>query len=53
MADGRITEARLDESVTRILAVKMAYGLTNDPVDAPDLEALNTAISDFRMQLSS
>ena len=53
VADGRITEARLDESVTRILAVKMAYGLTNDPVDAPDLEALNTAISDFRMQLSS
>lgn len=53
VADGRITEARLDESVTRILAVKMAYGLTNDPVDAPDLEALNTAISDFRMQFSS
>ena len=35
---------RLDESVYRILSLKQAYGLTNDPVDQPDIEALNARI---------
>lgn len=41
---GRITMERLDESVYRILAVKEEYGLTNDPVEPPDVEALNEII---------
>ena len=41
---GRITMERLDESVYRILAVKEGYGLTNDPVEPPDVEALNEII---------
>ena len=43
-ASGRITAERLDESVYRILAVKEEYGLTNDPVEPPDVEALNEII---------
>ena len=42
---GRIPEERLDESVRRILALKGAYGLTNAPVEAPDIEALNDRIA--------
>ena len=41
---GRISMERLDESVYRILSLKQAYGLTNDPVDQPDIEALNARI---------
>ncbi|WP_300270656.1 beta-N-acetylhexosaminidase, partial [uncultured Flavonifractor sp.] len=41
---GRISMERLDESVYRILSLKQEYGLTNDPVDQPDIEALNARI---------
>lgn len=42
---GRITEDRLDQSVRRILTLKQDYGLTSDPVDLPDLDALNAKVS--------
>lgn len=41
---GRISMERLDESVYRILSLKQEYGLTNDPVDQPDIETLNAGI---------
>lgn len=41
---GRISMERLDASVYRILSLKQEYGLTNDPVDQPDIEALNARI---------
>ena len=41
---GRISMERLDESVYRILSLKQEYGLANDPVDQPDIEALNARI---------
>lgn len=42
--NGRISEARLDESVYRILALKLEYGVTNDPVPQPDAAELNQAV---------
>lgn len=42
---GRITEDRLDQSVRRILTLKQDYGLTSDPVDLPDLDALNARVA--------
>lgn len=42
---GRITTDRLDQSVRRILTLKQNYGLTNDPVDLPDLDALNARVA--------
>ena len=41
---GRITADRLDQSVRRILALKQDYGVTSDPVEATDLEALNALV---------
>ena len=41
---GRITEDRLDQSVRRILSLKGDFGLTSDPVDLPDLDALNAQV---------
>jgi len=41
---GRISMERLDESVYRILSLKQEYGLSNDPVPQPDVEALNAQI---------
>lgn len=41
---GRISQERLDESVYRILALKQAYGLTDNPMSPPDLQALNDQI---------
>ena len=41
---GRISVDRLDQSVRRILTLKQSYGLTNDPVDLPDLDALNAQV---------
>ena len=41
VSSGRIPEARLDESVRRILTLKAEYGLTNEPVSEPDPQALN------------
>lgn len=40
---GRISPERLDKSVYRILALKLEYGVTNDPVPQPDVAALNQA----------
>lgn len=44
VASGRISEARLDESVLRILRAKLSYGLNGDPVSLPDLDALNALV---------
>ena len=38
---GRISQARLDESVERILTLKARFGLENQSVPAPDVAALN------------
>ena len=40
-----IPEERLDESVYRVLSLKAVYGLSNAPVEAPDIEALNDRIA--------
>lgn len=45
VASGRLTEERIDQSVYRILSLKQAYGLTNDPIETPDLQALNQEIA--------
>ena len=45
VASGRLTEERIDQSVYRILSLKQAYGLTNDPIATPDLQALNQEIA--------
>lgn len=42
---GRISQARLDESVERILALKLAYGLSDEPMPVPDVDALNARIA--------
>ena len=41
---GRISMERLDESVYRILSLKLDWELTNDPVETPDVDALNEQI---------
>ncbi len=41
---GRVTEQRLDESLRRVLELKNTYALTDDPVEPPDVEALNEQI---------
>lgn len=45
---GRITPERLYESVYRILTLKADYGVTGDPVPAPDVDALNTLLAEAR-----
>lgn len=42
---GRISAQRLDESVSRILRLKLDCALNNDPVPQPDVEALNALLS--------
>ena len=41
---GRISQERLDESVYRLLSLKLDWELTNDPVEVPDVDALNEQI---------
>ena len=41
---GRISQARLDESVYRILRLKADFAMSNDPVPAPDVDALNARL---------
>ena len=41
---GRISMDRLDESVYRLLSLKAEWGLTNLPVEEPDIEALNARL---------
>ena len=43
-ASGRISQARLDESVRRILSLKLEYSVSGEPVSAPDLNALNALV---------
>ena len=43
-ASGRISQARLDESVRRILSLKLEYGVSGEPVSAPDVNALNALV---------
>ena len=45
VAAGRLTQERIDQSVYRILSLKQAYSLTNDPVEKPDIQALNQEIA--------
>ena len=42
---GRISMERLDESVYRVLSLKAVYGLSNAPVEVPDIKALNDRIA--------
>ena len=49
---GRISEARLDESVYRILSLKAEYGITSQPVSEPDVAALNETISAILPELA-
>lgn len=50
---GRITQARLDESVYRILKLKADFNLTNDPVEENvDVDGLNRQISALKEQLA-
>lgn len=52
VVNGRISVERLDESVYRILALKAEYGLTNAPVETPDVAALNADIAALTGQLA-
>lgn len=45
VSSGAISEARLDESVYRILALKDKYGISDEPVGYADISELNNAIS--------
>ena len=36
----------------RILSLKAEYGLTNDPVDTPDVDALNARIGALTEQIT-
>lgn len=49
---GKISEARIDESVYRILSLKQKYSLTDQRVPVPDLSQLNHDIKVWRHQLS-
>ena len=41
---GRLSQARLDQSVRRLLALKLDFGVNAEPVEPPDLEALNALV---------
>lgn len=45
VADGTLSEERIDESVRRILELKTKFNLEDKPVDPPDLTLLNERIS--------
>lgn len=45
VADGTLSEERIDESVRRILQLKNKFNLEDKPVDPPDLTLLNERIS--------
>ena len=49
---GRITPERLDESVRRILALKLDFGVSSEPAERPDTEALNEQIAALTAYLS-
>ena len=50
VAEGRVTEARIDESARRLLAVKFRLGLFDDPYVDEDAAAATVGRADFREQ---
>lgn len=48
---GRITEARLDESVRRLLTLKDKYGLADEPAPGLDVAAANEVIDGLRAEI--
>jgi beta-glucosidase-like glycosyl hydrolase len=48
VADGRVTEARIDESARRLLSVKFRLGLFDDPFVDEDVAAETVGRTDFR-----
>ncbi|MNI53380.1 putative lipoprotein YbbD precursor [compost metagenome] len=48
---GTISEARIDESVYRILALKQKYRLNDQPLEVPDLTELNSDIKAWRQTI--
>ena len=48
VAQGRVTEARIDESARRLLAVKFRLGLFDDPFVDEDVAARDGGAQDFR-----
>lgn len=42
--DGTLSRERLEESVRRVLALKEAYGVEDEPVGTPDVDGLNEMI---------
>ena len=48
---GRITEARLDESVRRLLTLKDKYGLADEPAPGLDAAAANEVIDGLRAEI--
>jgi len=52
--DGRIPESRIDESVSRILKLKFAYGMTDDQVPIPAASDIpNDEIRQWREQVEN
>ena len=50
LAQGRVTEARIDESARRLLAVKFRLGLFEDPYVDEDAAAATVGRTDFRQE---
>ncbi|MGE5615115.1 MAG: beta-N-acetylhexosaminidase [Bacillota bacterium] len=50
VAAGSITEARINESVQRILELKKKYGLTDNPVDTVDVDGINKKIEALKVK---
>ncbi|MEK0313111.1 beta-N-acetylhexosaminidase [Cohnella sp. 56] len=48
---GRLTQARIDESVTRILTLKERYKLTDKSLPVPDLKQLNADTAAWKKQV--
>lgn len=53
VAAGRISPARLEESVYRILSLKENYSLSNHPVPTPDVERLNGEAAELLKELGN
>lgn len=49
--NGKLQEARIDESVYRILALKAKYDLSDEQVPVPDLTELNKDITSWRLTI--
>lgn len=45
VADGKLKEQRIDESVRRLITLKWERGITNDIVESIDIDALNETIN--------